>query len=978
MLSIAKIHSAKSQARGRSAAGYLHYLGKPPAQERGFEAYARGADEGPAPFWACQGRAPLGLGRAAEAEHIDRLARGFHPLTGSALVRGAGEAHVMGLDMTFSAPKDVSAVYAGADSATREAILECLRDSTRAALSYAESAAISRHGAAGSVKRLARAAIAACFTHLASRANQPQLHIHSLLFNVGLRDGGEEWSALEHRGLFDRKMAIGALWRAELGARLSALGFVIEADGPYFTVRGIDSTQRAALSARSREIDELLAQRGLSGNAGSRARNAAARASRSAKKEPGHEELLASFSRMAAELGITPQSVAAMRAQPSPVAELSIDHDDLLEELTASQSCATAHEALALICERAMGRWGAARCLGELDRFMAHEGVVQLGRTEQLAQVFTSRATRDLEERISREVERGKTREPGVPRELIDAEFNRLEEELTAKLGVEVSLSQQRAAAMHAVCETGAHAFIEGWAGSGKTTALRAAARAWEAAGFEVRGCCQSAAAALNLQREAGVSSRTIASLLLSLRDGRSRLSSKTVLVLDEAGMVGSREFGLLQEAVVAAGGKLVCVGDSKQLQPIEAGGIFASLARIHGKAEISDIRRQRTDFEPLLAWLETRARPGSPLDAQKAAALRRMPEDARITALEAICAQDAKLSRAFERWRDRFDFEWMRQAVELLAIGESAAALAKLDERGRLKLADGRAEALEMLISAWDRDKAALPAKAIIAATRADAAELNAMARERLVAAGKIKDALGADIRIQRRDGSTDIRRFAPGDRIAFLANDRSIGVANGSTGKVSAIEWGADGPAMAVELDEPNANGARAVLAPSGFTALDWAYATTNHRAQGRTFDTAHVLANPLMCDREWAYVAASRSRFATTIYADVSAFGAIDPESHHRAGHSEPARADRVAALAARMRRSRAKGTSLDFTADGAANAAMADISSREAQGKSALSLSVSAASMRRLAARLRSRLAARAASPSAELAAQQLGR
>ena len=385
--------------------------------------------------------------------------------------------------------------------------------------------------------------------------------------------------------------------------------------------------------------------------------------------------------------------------------------------------------------------------------------------------------------------------------------------------------------------------------------------------------------------------------------------------MLDEAGTVGSSEFALLQEAAIAAGAKLVCVGDAKQLQPIDAGGIFASLARIHGKAEVSDIRRQRTDFEPLLRWLEGRSRAGGPLGAEKAAELRRLPEDARMPALESICAQDAKLSRAFRRWRDRFDYGWMREAVACFAKGEAAEALGLIDAKGRLRLAPSRDGAIGELISAWAKDRTEIRQKIIVAATRADVAELNALARASQVEAGLVDDALGIDIEVRRRDESTDIRRFAPGDRIGFSMNDREIGVANGVAGTVAAIELRPDGPALRVELDEPNARGERTVSVPAAFAMFDHAYATTNHRAQGLTRDSAHVLANAAMCDREWIYVAASRSRFATTIYADASSLAAIDPESH-RTEEPDASRERAIDALASRMRRSRAKGTSLDF--------------------------------------------------------------
>jgi len=928
MLSITKINAASNRASGSSdGKGYLHYLGgpnRPTTRERGdFDDYARGKDslEGPPPFWACKGPALLGLDDIAEAEQVERLARGFHPVTGAPLVKGAGDGHVMGLDMTFSAPKDFSAVFAGAEQATQEALIECLQESARTALAYAETAVVTRHGHGGRIKQVAEAAVAACYTHFSSRAiTDPQLHVHAFMFNVGKRRDSPEWSALEHRPQFERKMATGILFRVELAAKLKGLGFHVEPAGPYFTIRGIDQAQREALSTRSRQIAEYMREHGMSEADGTAAREIAALNTRAAKSEPPLRDLLAGFAQRAGELGITPESVAAMRAaQLAADPPFAIDHAELLDGLMASQSCATAQEALAAICERAMGRWDAARCLAELEIFMTHEHVIQLGRTEHLTQVFTSRATKDLEASISAKVDAG--REDGmhrVSRRAIDREFDRLEAELRAKLGVEVSLAQQRTAALHIATDTGRHAFVDGWAGSGKTTMLKAIGTAYKSAGFSVLGCCQSAAASQNLSRETGIPSRTIASLLLSLREGRAHLHAKSVVVLDEAGMVGSREFALLQDQVLTAGGKLVSVGDPKQLQPIDAGGIFGSLMRKHGKAEISNIQRQRTDFEPMLDWLDARAaRRDGGLTPSQAQALRAAPEDARLPAIEALCSKDAKLARAFGRWQARYDFQWMREAVELLAKGEAKAALDLFDGRGRLKLMSGQAKTHAALISAWSADKTPLHDKAIVAGTRAEVAELNRLAREALTEAGVVDASREIEVQIVHRDESTDMRRFAPGDRLVFTLNDKALGVANGMTGTIRDIDTErVGGPTLAVELDAPNERGESLVHIPASFGRFDLGAALTTHKAQGKTLSSAYVLVNPTMADREWSYVAASRSRFSTTLYVNSSLLGLVDPESHREADAKPKSRDAAIDALASRMRRSRAKGTSLDY--------------------------------------------------------------
>lgn len=950
MLSITKINSATNQNKRGNSGGYLHYLGGPSTstKQRGdFDDYARGDSKhaGPAPTWACSGAEMLGLSGDAEAEQVERLAKGFHPITGEPLVKGAGEQHVMGLDMTFSAPKDVSAVFAGGDSATRDAVANAVMQAAKSALAQVETECVTRHGKAGATKRFARAAVAACYPHFASRAGEPQLHVHGFLFNVGKRDGKEEWSALEQRAQFERKMSTGILFRVELASRMKALGFTVEPARPYFTIQGVDQAQRDALSSRSKQIAEYVRQCGMLEVDGAAAREVAALNTRAAKAEPPLPELLASFSKQADDIGLTPASVSAMRS-PAPSASavaaasaresqassgfelpgspttatdfapFAIDHGALMDQLMESQSCATSADALAAICELAMGQWDAAECLAELGRFLASPIAVNLGRTEQLNEVFTSKATLATEAECSDAVRRGADDQGHrLRRDIIDREFDRLETEISAKIGAPASLTQQRDAAAHVACETGRHAFVEGWAGTGKTTMLKALGDAYKASGFEVLGCCQSAAASQNLARETGIPSRTIASLLHAVDKGKARMGEKTILVLDEAGMVGSKEFSLLQRAVLEAGGKLVAVGDPKQLQPIAAGGIFRTLCERHGKAEISNIQRQRTDFAPLLDWLRGRG----DLSKTAATALRALPEDARMDALESVCAHHPKLAIAFGRWRERYDHQWLRDAVRKFAIGEAKEALSMLDERGRLKLISGHTATTDALISDWATDKAELPAKTMIAGTRAEVRELNDKARALLISAGQVRDTEGLDIEIIHRDETREAKRFAPGDRVVFTKNDREIGVANGVAGTIVAIERAMFTPLLRIELDDANERGEQVVMVPPSFGRFDHAYCLTNHKSQGRTFDAAYVLINPSMADREWTYVAASRSRFSTTLYVNRGALEPVEIDSHQHVP-TEPGGEDRASLLeklAFGMSRARAKGTALEWT-------------------------------------------------------------
>ncbi len=155
---------------------------------------------------------------------------------------------------------------------------------------------------------------------------------------------------------------------------------------------------------------------------------------------------------------------------------------------------------------------------------------------------------------------------------------------------------EQRAVIIHV---TGPEhiAVVAGAAGAGKSTALAAARMAWEAEGYRVRGAALAGKAADALQASAGIESRTLHALEYSWVRGRDPLSARDVLVIDEAGMVGSRQMGRVLEAARAGGAKVVLVGDARQLQPIEAGAAFRAIAEQIGVAEIETIRRQRQDW---------------------------------------------------------------------------------------------------------------------------------------------------------------------------------------------------------------------------------------------------------------------------------------------------------------------------------------------------------------------------------------------
>ena len=246
-------------------------------------------------------------------------------------------------------------------------------------------------------------------------------------------------------------------------------------------------------------------------------------------------------------------------------------------------------------------------------------------------------------------------------------------------------LSGEQAEALTHVTDGRDLGVVVGYAGTGKSAMLGVAREAWEAAGYEVRGVALSGIAAENLESGSGIASRTIASMEHGWGQGRDVLTSRDVLVIDEAGMVGTRQLERVLSHAAEAGAKVVLVGDPQQLQSIEAGAAFRSIHERHGGAEIGEVRRQRED--------------------------------------------------------------WQRDATRDLATGRTGNAIHAYDGHGMVHAAPTREQARDDLIDRWDRERQASPdqSRIILTHTNDEVRELNEAARERMRAAGD----LGDDVRI-------------------------------------------------------------------------------------------------------------------------------------------------------------------------------------------------------------------------------------
>ncbi|NPU11967.1 Ti-type conjugative transfer relaxase TraA [Bradyrhizobium sp. 83002] len=301
--------------------------------------------------------------------------------------------------------------------------------------------------------------------------------------------------------------------------------------------------------------------------------------------------------------------------------------------------------------------------------------LVELGKDARGEDRFTTRGMIEAEQRLHRASElladrqRHEVRDVDRQAALVQAEARGL------------VLSSEQTKALAHVTNGRDLGVVIGHAGTGKSGMLGVAREAWEAAGFEVRGVALSGIAAENLESGSGIVSRTIASLEHGWQQGRDGLTSRDVLVIDEAGMIGTRQLERVLSHATEAGAKVVLVGDPQQLQAIEAGAAFRSIHERHGGAEIGEVRRQRED--------------------------------------------------------------WQRDATRDLATGKVGHALEAYRAHGMVHEAQTREQARGDLIDRWDRDRQASPdrSRIILTHTNDEVRALNEAARERMRAAGDLGD---------------------------------------------------------------------------------------------------------------------------------------------------------------------------------------------------------------------------------------------
>jgi conjugative relaxase-like TrwC/TraI family protein len=635
-------------------------------------------------------RGKLGV---AVAERVCRtvLERNPEELYGQAFAEGRKhadrrvDARVASFDLSLSDPKSVSLLAAGSTPEVRAEVQAGRHAAIRQVLAWLEREAVGvRRGHNGTDRFRGQGVTAAAFDHRTSREGDPQWHTHVLVQNATLGPDGR-WSALDSRRLYAHAMTADRIYhaalRAELTRRLDVRWRAVDPRSGAAELDGLHDPE--LLRAFSKRRAQVLAQQREWGHAGIAAGKAAALATRKAKD---HAELEGSFyQRVAhglaehgvgrAELEQVCRGGRAQARELSPAARVR-----LLDELagatglTAQASTFARRDVLDAMAKRlpvaASAEWTLAQLEELANEFLASERAVAVTVDRGLEERrYSTPELLALERGLVEQAQRRSSEAAGVV----------AGEHVRATLQARPGLDADQQAMVRQVTQDGAGiSLVVGYAGSGKTYATGAAVQAFHRGGYQVICTAPTGAAARELERETKLPAPTLDSLLGQLDRRDERLDRHTVVVVDEAAMVGTRKLAHLLGYAGRAGSKVVMIGDDRQLAAIDTGGAFRAFRLRLGATELRGNHRQQTALGQDVAALFRAGRQDEAID--------RLVQHGKVV----VCQTEAEANAAQVRdWWQRF-----RQGQQAGMIAFTRAETMRLNTAARELMAEaGRLE---------------------------------------------------------------------------------------------------------------------------------------------------------------------------------------------------------------------------------------------------------------------------------------------
>jgi conjugative relaxase-like TrwC/TraI family protein len=824
--------------------------------------YYLGVGEAPG-RWHGRGLEQLGLrrgGQVSEQQLEALFARGLNPTTGGRLGRAWRADGVTGFDLTFSAPKSVSALWALGDERAAVAVMAAHRAAVQGALAYLDThAGVSRRGTDGREQVGSDGLAVALFEHRTSRCADPQLHTHALVVNkVRCPDGA--WRTLDATELFHHKKSAGMLYQAVLRQELSSrLDIAFE---------GVDRNGQADILGVPNELLTLWSKRTLQigADAGPRIAEYEKMLGRTLtatervavvkmavlKTRPGkeHPELSALHGRWtveAADIGLgTDRLLTSVQnaARTQPTTLVFSDQQLLVEAVlhagrgraVFSRADLAGQIAALLPTGRSVGGVATPRTAEELvarveeltDQALALAEAVSVGEHPQGKTArasdgrWASAEVLAAEARILSLAEQGRAGGYGqVPAQMLTTALTRP----LAGPGRGGLDAGQHGALLRLVGTGDFVSVLTAPAGAGKTHTLGAATAAWQIAGYRVIGLGPSARAAAELAAATGGTADTLAkwlhtqNRLADLPDAAravATLDDRTVLIVDEASMASTLDLDRLTSLAARAASKVVLVGDPGQIGVINGpGGMLAALANAGHGVELTAVHR--------------------------------------------------------------FVTPWERGAS--LALRQGNPRVVDMYQRaGRLHPCTDGDQALDQVFGHWAAARAGGQDALMLARTRTDVDALNQRARAAAIAAGELT---GPSIDVGGRC-------WQSGDLLRARRNDRRLIVGDSHLRNGDRFTVLGPGPAGGLIVEDLAGRG-RAVL-PAEYVAAhaEYGWASTIDAAQGATTDVGIVLVRPGL-DREHLYVGMTRGRYANHAY--ITPDPAAQPDHHHPPAASEP---------------------------------------------------------------------------------------
>jgi conjugative relaxase-like TrwC/TraI family protein len=794
----------------------------------------------PPGLWWGGGASHLGLEGEVARDALRALMDGVRPGPGDPLIQRQayrdGRARTPGWDLTFSAPKSVSVLWSQAPQEIRERIQAAHLAAVKEALTYLEQeASFTRRGHGGKDLTPVRL-IAALFEHGTSRASDPQLHTHALIVNVGIADDGRG-GALRSRDLYRHKMVAGVLYRAALAQGLrQSLSVALERRESAFEIRGVPSPLIELFSSRRAAIEAAMKEAGA---AGAKAAAKFTISTRQRKEHIAREVLFDAWRKLGTEFGFDISRI--VNREKAPEMEVSRLIEGLrsiachvMQKITVNESFFPERDVFRGVLERVQHLGLEPALIRASVGSMLHEPARTLslapdGPYARFTTVEMFRAEESLLEKA-----RAIAGERFAPPTEIDYE------RAFGKKPVFQMLSDEQREAVRFL--TAGHRFraLVGIAGSGKTITLDATREVFEQLGYRVIGLAPTGKARLELEKGAGIRRTfTVAKFLLLQETSNSYiakhvgrqliraargwqtytreqapLNAKTVVFLDEAGMLGTRQLEAVLTHIEKAGATLITSGDFRQLQAIEAGSPFRALTQIFGTTKLTEIRRQK--------------------------------------------------------------HAWMRAAVVDFVEGRADAALERYLLEGKLEVSHDKGKAMSSLMRKWESHHSLkLKESLILAGTREDVHELNERAQKVRIQRGTVNPDRSCSFQ-GKRVCEGDRVVFGRNDRKLGVANGDFGEVVKIESETIAKALMGQR--RITVRLDRTGKKGEPQLVTVDSreYRNLSLGYAATTHKAQGATIDRTFVLAGGWMQDRELSYVQFSRAREETHVFATVDEVG------------------------------------------------------------------------------------------------------